>query len=459
VNPAQDQETSTLPAFRVDVVEPARPSRAGWERCEIGEQLQFSSETLQSYCFAPWEPVVFDCLLVAAAVEFCDREFKRPRSSWGREIRLRLPVHDPARWSSESVISGLVNLLDLLTGDKWIIEFRDRKQPAEQPGQIFFKFSVNARAVIPFSDGLDSRAVAAIESRHNKDSLIRVRVVSRVGEVDAAARGKPFTAVPYRVFSKKRDFRESSARSRGFKFAMIGGVAAYLAKVDSIVFPESGQGALGSALAPVGQAYPDYRNHPLFTRLMERFLAALLGRQLRYSFPRLWHTKGETLRAYIDETKDGGSLTATRSCWQGGRQVAVSGRLRQCGICAACMLRRMSINAAGLSEPQEEYVWENLKARTFDEGASPKFNKITSALREYAIAGALHLDHLADLGRSEIHRRVLSRKALQLSQCLCEPLPDVEARLSRLLRKHEEEWADFLSSLGPISFIRQWTRR
>ena len=40
--------------------------------------------------------------------------------------------------------------------------------------------------------------------------------------------------------------------------------------------PESGQGALGPALAPVGQAYADYRNHPLFTGRMEKFLFALL---------------------------------------------------------------------------------------------------------------------------------------------------------------------------------------
>ena len=34
---------------------------------------------------------------------------------------------------------------------------------------------------------------------------------------------------------------------------------------------------------------------------MERFLKALLGRELRYVFPRLWFTKGETLRIELHE--------------------------------------------------------------------------------------------------------------------------------------------------------------
>ncbi len=51
----------------------------------------------------------------------------------------------------------------------------------------------------------------------------------------------------------------------------------YLAGASRVIVPESGQGALGPALVPVGQAYVDYRSHPLFTERMERFLAALLG--------------------------------------------------------------------------------------------------------------------------------------------------------------------------------------
>ena len=49
---------------------------------------------------------------------------------------------------------------------------------------------------------------------------------------------------------------------------------------------------------------------------------------------------------------------------------------------------------------KETYVWENLSALTAS-SAGPRHRfrsrKITKALREYAIAGTLHLDHLAQL--------------------------------------------------------------
>ncbi|TIV10694.1 MAG: hypothetical protein E5W00_06550 [Mesorhizobium sp.] len=92
---------------------------------------------------------------------------------------------------------------------------------------------------------------------------------------------------------------ETSARSRGFKFALISGIAAYLAGASEIVLPESGQGIFGPALVTSSaQAYPDFRSHPLFTMRMERVLAALLKRPVRFVFPRIWSTKGETLKAY-----------------------------------------------------------------------------------------------------------------------------------------------------------------
>lgn len=60
------------------------------------------------------------------------------------------------------------------------------------------------------------------------------------------------------------------------------------------------QGALAPAMLPMGQGYADFRNHPAFTFLMEKFVDALFGHRLRYNFPRLWMTKGETLREFVD---------------------------------------------------------------------------------------------------------------------------------------------------------------
>jgi hypothetical protein len=264
--------------------------------------------------------------------------------------------------------------------------------------------------------------------------------------------------VPYRVRPGKRPFVESSARSRGFKFALLSGLAAYLAKAGQVVVPESGQGALGPALVTVGQGYEDYRSHPLFTDRMEKFLEELLRYRVRFKFPQLWHTKAETLKKFVDECKDGSSWSGTWSCWQQTRQVSVDGKKRQCGICAACLLRRLSVHAAGLAESKQTYVWENLSARTFEAGAAASFaaKKVTRALREYAIAGTLHLDQLAGLRTSGANARMLDLSTFQLSRSLGLAEADVRSRLDRLLLQHEREWKGFVDSLGRTSFLADW---
>ena len=299
-----------LPIHRVDVVEPGVPARRRHIRCEIGENLQFDTAGLEAYCFANWDARVFDALVLAAAIQFCDHTKTRPSTRWGREIILRIPV----------------------------------------------------------------------------------------------------------------------------------------------------QGALGPVLVPVGQAYEDYRNHPLFADRMEGFLSALFGHDIRYTYPRLWRTKAETLAAFTAVCPDGTNWAQTRSCWQGQRQVSLFEKWRQCGICAACMLRRMSVHAMGGAEGKATYIWEDLSAVRYEDGAAAGFRKTKpqGALYEYAIAGTLHLDHLAGLLHSPANQVLLDRQVFQLSRSLGVAEQETQQKLERLLTQHAKEWNDFVGSLGPRSFVAQW---
>jgi 7-cyano-7-deazaguanine synthase in queuosine biosynthesis len=450
-----------LPTLSVDVCEPESSERDGWIRCAIGENLEFSTLTLESFFFSTWNPAVYDALLVAAAVEFCDLTKARNPQVWARSISLKIPVHEPDRWNEAVTHESLCDALEFLTGDRWNIEFDRLKMAAPQPRQGPLSLPREVRAVIPYSNGLDSRAVAGLRSQDLNGSLVRVRLGGK-REEDQGEPGarRPFTAVPYTVTAAKgHSFRESSARSRGFKFALISGVAAYLAQTTDIIVPESGQGALGPSLVAVGQAYADYRSHPLFTRRMERFLRALLGAELKYQFPQIWLTKGETLSAYMKlHPKGHQNLADTHSCWQQARQVGVSGKKRQCGVCAACMLRRLSMHTIGLKEERDVYVWESLNADEFVHGISPAFPlaKVTKKMRDYAIAGTLHLDHLATLHKSPSNESSLSFNAFQLSRACGLPEADVRRRVDRLLSQHEAEWGAFVDSLSRSSFVRRW---
>ena len=249
---------------------------------------------------------------------------------------------------------------------------------------------------------------------------------------------------------------EASARNRGFKFALISGLAAYLSEADQIIIPESGQGVFGPALITAAHAHPDFRNHPLFTARMEKFLKALLHRRVRFVFPRLWHTKGETLREFT-ALSDSDSWRDTKSCWRGAQWSALNGKLLQCGICAACMLRRMSIHAAGLSETGEAYICSDLTAPTLETSAQQGFKRMSPAFREYAIAGTLHLDHLADMAEED-NRSAVARHAALTAAALDIPAARAEEQLLGMLQRHAAEWNSFIKETGARSFLRQWTR-
>lgn len=451
--------TLNLPTLRVEVVESGQTARRHWLKCEIGENLKFDTAGLEAYCLANWDSRVYDAFVLAAAVQFCDHSKARPKTGWGRDITLRIPVHEPAHWNSSEVTDRLHEALSFLTGDRWDVRFVSRNSPAEQPRQANLNMPDGSRIILPYSDGLDSRAVAGLIEKEKGDLLIRVRLGSKLlGGGDDKIRQLPFALVPYRVSYGKKKSVESSARSRGFRFALLSGIAAYLSQAEEIIVSESGQGALGPALVPVGQAYNDFRNHPLFTDRMAAFLKAVFGHQVRYSFPRLWYTKGETLAEFIKQCGDHAKWQDSWSCWQSNRQVSVDGHKRQCGICAACMLRRLSVHAANRVEGHESYVWENLSAPDFVSGAASgfKLNSPHGAHYKYAIAGTLHLDHMAALRHSKANRPSLNRKITQLSQSLGHSEQDTAAKLDRLLEKHETEWKAFVESLGAQSFVAQW---
>lgn len=447
--------------FRVCVQDSAKPVPEGWVQCRIGkgQDIAFSAEGLRSYCFAPWDAIIYDLLLVAASVNFCDWSRKRPAVCWSRSFELRIPVHDPARWNEPPVRDALHDVLRTLTGDAWKIDFVGREEAVEPPKQQSLPIPANASGVIAFSNGLDSCSVASWhEAEHGEGGLIRVRV----GRGETRKRKTRFTRIPFKVKPHGSD-HETSGRSRGFKFAAASGLAAHLSGVSEIIVPESGQGALGPVLVRFAGMYSDYRNHPKFFRLMEAFLAALLGRQLHFRLPRLSSTKGESLTAYL--THPGVTLEAaraalldTRSCWQDRHYVAVGdGRKRQCGICAACMLRRLSMHVAGIEEPENTYSWSDLDAPDLRAAAPEKYkDKIGPKLQQYAMAGTLHLTQLSRMRGQYDYADIVSRRAAELADATGGDHAAVERWLDDLLERHDAQLRSFLATLGANSFVKQW---
>jgi hypothetical protein len=419
----------------------------------LGSAISLSIAGLESYFYTGWRPELVDLLVIAAAVEYCDLSVKRPAWGWARAFDLRVAVHALDRWEDPAVHNALEEALSFLTGDQWTVSFIKRARAVNRVGQGTLGFDVRDRVIMPYSDGVDSRAVSALVDHAENGGLVRVRLGTKGADSHSKdPRERRFMSVPYQVRFDSGQRVESSARSRGFKFAVITGIAAVLANVDRIVVTESGQGALGPILVTLGQSYPDYRVHPAFTRRIEALFEALTGKGLRFEYPRIWSTKGETIAA-AQKLAHPPNWANTRSCWQGARQVSFDHKRRQCGICAACMLRRLSMHTASVEERAANYIWEDLSASEIEKGAVAGFALMTNSLREHAIAGVLHLDHLASVSNSGIHHRAVGRVARETADALRMSATEAEANLFALLARHRAEWLAFQESLGPQSFV------
>ncbi|MEJ8568086.1 7-cyano-7-deazaguanine synthase [Elongatibacter sediminis] len=421
----------------------------------IGSDIECDKEIFDSYSYDGWQSIHHDLLILCAAVEYADRRWARSVRQWARRFHITVPVMEISTWQDKNVERNLRETLRHITGDEWRVSFvRFEGSAADKPRQRPLPFSQPKEFAIAYSEGLDSFCVSGL---YNKEDDVAVRVRVAKHKQHRRKDERPFDRLPFQVRLGSKS-HESSARSRGFKFAAITAIAAHLSKVSRIIVPESGQGALGPVLLPLWNIYPDYRNHPTFFRRMERFIHALLGVELRYEQPRLWCTKGETIADFLAipgiKTEQ---VIKTRSCWQKRANVGVGGKRRQCGVCAACLLRRMSLQAARVDEPSEAYAVANLKAEQFSD-ALPQLKsfKATATLFDYGYMGARHLHQLAEM--SNELPVALRPHVFELAQALGTSTDEVQKNLRHMLLQHADEWAAFLASQGKQSFLEIWTK-
>ena len=308
----------------------------------IGSQITFKIDIPDYYFDKEQRGIHQDLLVVSAAIEFADRRWTKGIYFKARDFHIDIPVKELEAWTKQDVLDHLHATLRHLTGDEWHLTFRPWEGPEINIGNHRFPDGQERKEfVIPYSDGLDSLCIFRLFNKRN------TAVPVRISRCQPRHRKDEPVFDTFRFHVKVKGGNESSARSRGFKFAAIAAIAAHLSKINRIVMPESGQGALGPVLAPSFGIYRDYRNHPTFFRRMEKFINALLDTKIRYEQPRLWHTKGQTVEdALTMPGVNDQQLTGTRSCWQWRYNVCFDKKRGQCGICAACLLRRMSLHAA-----------------------------------------------------------------------------------------------------------------
>jgi 7-cyano-7-deazaguanine synthase in queuosine biosynthesis len=311
---------------------------------------------------------------------------------------------------------------------------------------------------MPYSDGLDSFAVARLVAAEHPDvPLILVTTGSRrsrsLDESNADLKRLMYrVAIPFHLSSRGGlvRHREPSYRSRAFVFGVMAGIAAHLLHASRIYLAESGQGALGPWLTPVGNEAPDVRMHPCFTTRLASLLNRLLGTGLTHVHRQLWKTKGETLKE-LKELNLADGWWLTWSCARDQRHISLDNRRIQCGICAGCLLRRQSLHGAGLRDDSDNYLWNDLSAPTLSRAV---YNRQTARNDErQALCAVLEMQQFADMS---LESERIGVAAAELSPFVKQP-PDLVARnLGQLIAAHASEWQRFRSGLGPNSFINRW---
>lgn len=316
------------------------------------------------------EPLLADWLELAVAVYLADRASLRGAAvqsqlnCWKRLIKIKLAVRRIDVWSSEQIQSSLAELLNFFTDDEWVFEFveldstvRDAKTqgklplPPQQPPRVAL-----------YSGGLDSFAGAAQQisadtehsfilvsgATHNTQKARQRKQVRGLRQLSKSKETIHLTA-SFGIKHSQSDAveEESSQRTRGFLFLTLGAIAALYAGVSVLEVYENGIGAINLPYNATQVGTMNSRSvHPLGLMRMEYFVEKLTQKNFQIVNPFLFQTKGEMCKhSAVQNSAE--IISLTFSCDKYPIQTAGK---PQCGFCTSCQLRRLSLEAADLSE-------------------------------------------------------------------------------------------------------------
>ena len=457
------KEAKNMDVHRLRVFYPKENAsvRKGETPCVIGRHVEIDTEALEDYCFQRVTSREYELALLAGIVAFADRTFRRKFSEgWARRIEITMPVGEPEFWNKTK--SALLEALEFLTGDNWEINFVARQSQLNQLKQDILSLGSGKFVVVPYSNGLDSYAQSQLLKLQSEISPIRITAKNH--SIDGSRDwitdpdGTRYRRISIPVKLKPVPHPEPSYRTRSFVFSVFTGIAAHLSKAEAIYIPENGQGALGPSLVPFGSESPQRGSHPGFTRRMSLFFKTIWDESIKIEHPQIWLTKGEVLQRLKKENLLG-SWQKTRSCPRDQRNVNLSHKWVQCGVCSGCMLRRMSAFAAGLEENGDSYLWPDLSANSLQSSMHPSAGRKTtnndSDIAQHAVIDLAELAQMADASPDD---SVIAQNVFEICGGVGKNYQLALSQLQHLLNTHKSEWTRFVNGCGSSSWINAAVR-
>jgi 7-cyano-7-deazaguanine synthase in queuosine biosynthesis len=320
-----------------------------------------------------------DVLILAAHVQAADTRISRSSESqdgWTREIRLVVPVSDPAIWGRASIL--LQRMLNFLTGDRWTLGFRARPTGFETtvPQQAAQSVDPPFDTLALFSGGLDSLVGAIDALEHGQRPLL----ISHAGDgATSDAQNKLFKKLKekYRTQNLNRlriwmDFRgwkirgvkpEKTTRGRSFLFVATGIFAGSgMQHAFRLNVPENGFIALNVPLDPlrVG-AFSTRTTHPFYIARWNELLR-LLGISGSIKNPYWDKTKGEMAKDCANRKFLNMVVPNSISCASPTKGRWLGLGTQHCGYCLPCLIRRAALRGADSTA----YTLSDLTERDLD---------------------------------------------------------------------------------------------
>jgi len=341
-----------------------------------GEDYFLDYSSLESRRYGPLPSRWDDLLNIASTIYFADlairRTSKHRRGMWRRTIELSMPIDDVVFWQSDSINSLLSELVTFLTGDDWLITLTCSGEQRRSP-QLPLDFPIlDVAFPCLYSGGLDSAAGLASRLRSAPDARFspitvghRSDICSQVADQLTSlsslygSRLHPIN-IAFENRLRSRGLKtEPSQRSRSLLFLAVGGVVSAIDGTNSLEVYESGIGSINAPLlAGMRDSHSTRGMHPKTMQLMSKILSSVFEKPFMVEAPFAGSTKGEVVRSLAGNSSH--IAASTISCVHYPiRHIAGAGH-RQCGVCPACLFRRVALMSAEVEEPGDAYQYNLL---------------------------------------------------------------------------------------------------
>jgi 7-cyano-7-deazaguanine synthase in queuosine biosynthesis len=399
------------------------------------------------------DSVSLDLCELAAFIYMADKAVPRGRfEKWTRNLSFLVPVRNVDRWNMVKEI--LTNTVATLSGDN--IDFHFVNKVEEKRGG---KVPDSAPTVKPpesdctclFSGGLDSFSGAVYLIKQGRRPLFASHYVSALkglqSDLMAAVQkefGRQFHHFQYRVTSRPNPraphpykARESSHRARSFLFLSFATAAAAVHGLSDIYICENGILSLNVPISDARKGSRSTRHaHPLYLLYFNQLINTLYEYEFNVQNPFFFWTKGEEAKLLL-KTRLYSVIKNTVSCWGYPNQTLRYPNSNHCGYCIPCIVRRVSLLAAGLEKCDDQYV---VDVFNLDGSTSEKYLRNIEDL-------AYFCKSFATLSKTELLYRYPELVMVEVG-----PNPSYEDRVTKIIavyKKFSEEFMSVAKRLNP----------